>query len=77
MARPRKYGEQRMDIHLRIPVTDEQKALIDRATADEVEGMAAWARLILLEAATRKIAKTEHAAGHAAGHAPRAKPQSK
>ena len=44
---------------LRIPVTRAQKALIDRATADEPEGMAAWARQILLEAAKRKLAKHE------------------
>jgi hypothetical protein len=59
MARPPKYGDARMSIHLRIPVTDEQKALIDRATADEPEGMAAWARAILLGAARRKLAKRE------------------
>jgi hypothetical protein len=57
MARPRKYGDARMDIHLRIPVTDEQKAMIDQATADEPEGMAAWARALLLGAARRKLAK--------------------
>ena len=51
MARPRKDGRLRMDTSLRIPVTSEQKALIDQATADEPEGMAAWARALLLEAA--------------------------
>ncbi len=48
-----------MTIHLRIPVTDEQKAMIDQATADEVEGMAAWARALLLAAARRKLAKSK------------------
>jgi hypothetical protein len=57
MARPRKYGELRMDIHLRIPVTTEQKALIDAATSDEPNGMAEWARAVLLAAAQRKIAR--------------------
>ena len=38
-------------------MTDEQKALIDRATADEPEGMAAWARVILLAAAKRKLGR--------------------
>jgi len=56
-GRPRKYGNARMNIHLRIPVTDEQKELIDRATADEPDGMAAWARALLLAAARRKLAK--------------------
>ncbi len=58
-GRPRKYGDARMDIHLRIPVTDEQHAMIQQATADEPEGMAAWARALLLAAARRKLAKGE------------------
>ena len=57
MARPRKYGELRMDIHLRIPVTSEQKALIDRATADQAGSMAEWARGALLRAARNRLAK--------------------
>lgn len=48
-----------MNIQLRIPVTDEHKALIDMATADEPEGMAAWARALLLAAARRKLAKSK------------------
>jgi hypothetical protein len=48
-----------MDIHLRIPVTGEQKALIDEATADEPDGMAAWARTILLRAAQTRLAKAK------------------
>ena len=47
-----------MDTDLRIPLTSEQKGLIDKATEDEPEGKAAWARAILLEAAKRKIART-------------------
>ena len=57
MARPRKNGLLRMDTDLRIPVTSEQKALIVQATDDEPEGMAAWARAILLEAARNRLAK--------------------
>lgn len=48
-----------MRIHLRIPVTDEQKAIIDQATAEETEWMAAWARALLLDAARRKLAKSK------------------
>ena len=33
--------------------------MIDRATADEAEGMAAWARALLLAAARRKLAKKQ------------------
>jgi hypothetical protein len=57
MPRPRKDGRLRMDTDLRIPLTSEQKALIDDATSDEPQGKAAWARALLLEAARRKIAK--------------------
>ncbi|HZY85542.1 MAG TPA: hypothetical protein VFE78_11980 [Gemmataceae bacterium] len=57
MARPRKDGRLRMEASLRIPVTSEQKALIDEATADEPEGKAAWARVILLAAARRRVDK--------------------
>jgi hypothetical protein len=47
-----------MDTDLRIPLTSEQKALIDEATKDEPEGKAAWARAILLAAARKRIEKT-------------------
>lgn len=50
-----------MDTDLRIPVTSEQKALIQQATADEPEGMAAWARAVLLHAAKRKVAQGKDA----------------
>jgi hypothetical protein len=46
-----------MDLDLRIPVTSEQKALIQEATADDPEGMAAWARQVLLQAAHARIAE--------------------
>jgi hypothetical protein len=55
MGRPRKSGRLLMDTDLRIPLTSEQKSLIQEATADAPEGMAAWGRAILLEAAKRKI----------------------
>jgi hypothetical protein len=44
-----------MDTDLRIPLTAEQKAIIDDATADEPEGKAAWARAILLRQAMARI----------------------
>ena len=57
MGRPRKYGDLPMDTDLRIPLTSEQKTLLDAATADEPEGKAEWRRAILLAAAKRKLAK--------------------
>lgn len=54
MKRRLKPDHLRMDTDLRIPVTAEQKALIVEATRDEPEGMAAWARAVLLQVARRK-----------------------
>ena len=53
MGRPRKSGRLLMDTDLRIPLTSEQKTLIQKATANVPEGMAAWARTVLLEAAKK------------------------
>jgi hypothetical protein len=50
-----------MDTDLRIPVTREQKAVVADATKDEPEGMAAWARRILLSAAQDKLARSQKA----------------
>jgi hypothetical protein len=47
----------RMDTDLRVPLTMQQKKLLDEATMDEPEGKAAWARAVLLEAAKRKLKK--------------------
>jgi hypothetical protein len=57
MARPKKDPAMRMDTDIRIPVTEEQKRLIQDAVADDPAGMAAWARIVLLHAARRKIAE--------------------
>jgi hypothetical protein len=48
-----------MDTDLRIPLTSEQKSLIVEATRDEAEGMAAWARAILLQAARSRVVRQE------------------
>jgi hypothetical protein len=44
-----------MDTDLRVPLTSQQKALLDDATADVPEGKAAWARQLLLQAATKRL----------------------
>jgi hypothetical protein len=46
-----------MDTDLRIPLTSEQKAIIAEATQEEPEGMAAWARSLLLQAAKKRVAR--------------------
>jgi len=54
MARPPKKPELRMDRDLRIPVTEDQRALVVRAAETAGKDMAAWAREVLLKAAKRK-----------------------
>jgi hypothetical protein len=48
-----------MDRDIRIPLTSEQKTLIAEATADEPEGMAAWVRAVVLDAARQKLARID------------------
>jgi hypothetical protein len=55
MPRRPKDPKLRMETDLRIPVTTEQKQLILDATNDEPNGMSAWARAVLLEAAKKKL----------------------
>jgi hypothetical protein len=57
MARPPKEPRLRMTTDLRIPVTAEQKQLISDAVADEPDGMAAWARQVLIDAAKDRISQ--------------------
>jgi hypothetical protein len=54
MARPIKKASLRMDKDIRVPVTAEQKKLIEKAVADEPAGMAAWVREVVLRAAEEK-----------------------
>ena len=68
MARPKKDPALRMDTDVRIPVTAEQKAVIVQATADNPQGMAAWARAVLLEAARRRILRKDAARVNGMGH---------
>lgn len=63
MARPRKAGRLRMDVDLRIPMTSEQKAQVMEATKDEPEGMASWARAVLLASAAKILDKRERSKG--------------
>jgi hypothetical protein len=66
MARPKKDPALRMDTDIRVPMTGEQKALINEATADEAQGMAAWVRGVLIDAAKRKLAKDRSKKKHGA-----------
>ena len=59
MARARKPPEERKAYHLRIPLSAEQRALIERAVRLEDMEKASWARALLLSAARRRIAKSE------------------
>jgi hypothetical protein len=62
-GRPKLAPELRMNTDLRIPLTGEQKALIDEATADEPGGKAEWARAILLREAAAKAGRSKKRGG--------------
>ena len=53
MPRPKKPPGSKKSIHLRIPLTPDQHKRIGLAAGDE--GMAAWARTILLSAAEKQL----------------------
>jgi len=57
MARPKKDERLLMNIPLRIMLTAEQRALIERAAATEGMDMTAWARPILIQAALSRTAE--------------------
>ena len=55
MGRPIKKDALRMDKDIRVPVTADQKKIIEKAVANEPAGMAAWVRQVVLKAAEEKI----------------------
>ena len=57
MARPRKDVRLRKDADLRIPVTLDQKRLIQQAARLDQADVAAWIRPLLLRAAEDRVAK--------------------
>jgi hypothetical protein len=57
MPRPPKDPEDRKEYHLRVPLTDAQRAAVEEAARLEGEGMAGWARSVLLAAARKRIDK--------------------
>lgn len=63
MARRRKDPKLLMTTDLRVPLTEDQKRLLVEATSDEPQGMAAWVRAIILQAAQRKLSRRERAEG--------------
>ena len=65
MPRPEKKPEDRKSHHLRVPVNEAQKELIEQACSLEDQDFAAWARAILLDAAKRAIGKHARQEGSA------------
>jgi hypothetical protein len=59
MVRSRKNPDERKDYHLRVPLSAEQRALIEKAVKLDGAEKAGWARALLLVAARRRIAKSE------------------
>jgi len=57
MARPPKKPEDRKDVDLRIPVTQDQKKIIMRAAEVDQMDMAGWARMLLLKTANQRLQK--------------------
>jgi uncharacterized protein (DUF1778 family) len=57
MPRPKKNPEDRKSYHLRVPLTDAQRELVEQACKIEDQDLAGWARSLLLDAAKRSIRK--------------------
>lgn len=55
MARPPKDPALKMSVDLRIPVTEEQKAMIVQAATNNQSDLASWVRPILIAAAQKNI----------------------
>lgn len=56
MSRQKLAPGKKKDKHLRVPLTPEQHQKVMDAAGDD--GMAAWARAILIDAADAKLSKT-------------------
>jgi uncharacterized protein (DUF1778 family) len=65
VARPKKDKRMLMCAHLRIPLTVDQKRLIEEAAGIEQSDLTAWVRPILLRAAEEKICQWEAIHGKA------------
>jgi uncharacterized protein (DUF1778 family) len=57
MARPRKDERLLMKASIRLPLTEDQKRLIEEAANLDQSDLTAWIRPILLQAAKRRIAE--------------------
>jgi uncharacterized protein (DUF1778 family) len=58
MARPPKDKKLLMRVSVRIPLTEDQKRLIEQAASLDQSDMTAWMRPILLRAAQERITKS-------------------
>ena len=59
MARPRKDERLLMKVSIRLPLTEDQKKLIEEAASLDQSDLTAWARPILLAAARHRITKVQ------------------
>jgi hypothetical protein len=57
MPKPRKDGQPEMASDLEVPLTREHKDLIKEASRFSTDGLSAWARRVLLEAARKEICR--------------------
>lgn len=58
MGRPKKKPEDRKSYHLRVPLTEAQRALIEEASNLGEQDLAEWARAILLQTAKKQVRKS-------------------
>jgi uncharacterized protein (DUF1778 family) len=63
MARPPKDKRLLMKVSVRIPLTEDQKRLIEEAASLDQSDMTAWIRPILIQAASERIAKNKNETG--------------
>lgn len=57
MARPRKDKRLLMNVSIRIPLTEDQKKLLEQAAILDQSDMTAWVRPVILRAAQERVAR--------------------
>ena len=58
MGRHKKNPEDRKSYHLRVPLNDAQRSLIEEVCRANGQDLAAWSRAVLLDAAQRFVKKS-------------------
>jgi Protein of unknown function (DUF1778) len=64
MVRPRKDKRMLMSVSIRIPLTEDQKRLIEEAASLDQSDMTAWVRPILVRAAQERLERNKEKVKH-------------